>query len=52
LNKLRKGFIRKETMLFRRFKHGDINAEAEIKQLAQKELELETVAHQLNLHWY
>ncbi len=52
LNKIRKGLSRKEVILFKRYKHGDAQAEGEIKQLVRKEREIERAAHQLNLYWY
>ncbi len=52
LNKIRKGLNRKEVILFKRYKHGDTQAEDEIKQHVQKEREIERAAHQLNLYWY
>ena len=51
LNKIRRGLNRKEVMLFKRYKHGDTQADSEIKQHIQKERELEQVAHKLNLYW-
>ncbi len=52
LNKIRRGLSRNEVILFKRFKHGEPHAENEIKQLVQKERELEQAAHHLNLYWY